>query len=43
MKKSLITKAVKFMQNQNNEHLCYNAIPAQYTGSSSYAGGGAKI
>ena len=44
MKKSLNSKLVNFMQNQNNERLCDNATPAQCTGSSGNAcGGGAKI
>ena len=44
MKKSLIANIVTFMQNPNHKNHSVNAVPAQCSGSSSYAcGGGAKI
>ncbi|MFR1671343.1 MAG: hypothetical protein ACLSWI_00165 [Candidatus Gastranaerophilaceae bacterium] len=43
MKKSLIVYIVTFMQNPNDKNHSVNAVPTQCSGSSSYAGGGAKI
>ena len=43
MKKILIANIVTFMQNPNDMNHSVNAVSTQCTGSSSYAGGGAKI